>query len=205
MKIAPAVISYSRRLVPRACPGRSAARSGALQTPISGLPEIGAHMRASRASPTCVDRSSPWRSRISGAPLRSAPRCIASGTHDTDGHSCLTTSNNTHSLVAARFCVNALSPQHALAGPIPVFSCFSADSDLPSRVLRSQTTRTSPFQHALPPSRGAFCARGLHRCFTHPESRGGRSAEKRSGARRNTRGAYHDAIRQAPSEAPCVP
>ena len=41
------------------------------------------------------------------------------------------------------------------------------------------------------------CARGLHRCFTHPESRGGRSAEKRSGARRNTRGAYHDAIRQA--------
>src|SRR3984893_15986307 len=67
-------------------------------------------------------------------------------------HSCLTTSNNTHSLVAARFCVNALSPQHALAGPIPVFSCFSADSDLPSRVLRSQTTRTPPFQHALPPS-----------------------------------------------------
>jgi hypothetical protein len=36
-----------------------------------------------------------------------------------------------------------------------------------------------------------FCARGLHRCFTHPESRGGRSAEKRSGARRNTRGACH--------------
>jgi hypothetical protein len=31
-------------------------------------------------------------------------------------------------------------------------------------------------------SRGAFCARGLHLCFTHPESRGGRSAEKRSGA-----------------------
>src|SRR5262249_15862252 len=31
-----------------------------------------------------------------------------------------------------------------------------------------------------------FCARGLHLCFTDPESRGGRSAEKRSGARRNT-------------------
>jgi hypothetical protein len=31
-------------------------QSGALQTPISGLPEIGAYMRASRASPTCVDR-----------------------------------------------------------------------------------------------------------------------------------------------------
>ena len=37
----------------------------------------------------------------------------------------------------------------------------------------------------------------LHRCFTHPESRGGRSAERRSGAALSTRGAYHDAIRQA--------
>src|SRR6266540_6204013 len=45
---------------------------GALQTPISGLPEIGAHMCASRASPTCVDRYGPWRSRISGAPLAAA-------------------------------------------------------------------------------------------------------------------------------------
>ena len=72
--------------------------------------------------------------------------------------------------------MNALSPQHALAGPIPVFSCFSADSDLPSRVLRSQTTRTPSFPRRV-------SAPGvLHRCFTHPESRGGRSAEKRSGA-----------------------
>jgi hypothetical protein len=30
--------------------------SGALQTPISGLPEIGAQMRAGRVNPTCVDR-----------------------------------------------------------------------------------------------------------------------------------------------------
>jgi hypothetical protein len=30
--------------------------SGALQTPISGLPEIGAQMRAGRINPTCVDR-----------------------------------------------------------------------------------------------------------------------------------------------------
>jgi hypothetical protein len=34
--------------------------------------------------------------------------------------------------------------------------------------------------HLVPAAR--FCARGLHLCFTHPESRGGRSAEKRSGA-----------------------
>src|SRR5262249_9988770 len=30
--------------------------------------------------------------------------------------------------------------------------------------------------------RRVFCARVLHRCFTDPESRGGRSAERRSGA-----------------------
>src|SRR5262249_6943408 len=36
-----------------------------------------------------------------------------------------------------------------------------------------------------------FCVRVLQLCFTNPESRGGRSAEKRSGARRNTRGACH--------------
>src|SRR5215475_12525798 len=41
------------------CPGRSAARSGALQT---------------------RDRCSPWRSRISGAPRHFVSRCAASGT-----------------------------------------------------------------------------------------------------------------------------
>src|SRR5262249_49073273 len=44
---------------------------------------------------------------------------------------------------------------------------------------RCQTAHLVPAAH--------FCARGLHPCFTHPEARGGRSAEKRSGARRNTR------------------
>ena len=43
------------------CPGRSAARSGALQT---------------------RDRSSLWRSRISGAPPHFVTRCTASGTRD---------------------------------------------------------------------------------------------------------------------------
>jgi hypothetical protein len=46
------------------------APGGALQTPISGLPEIDAQMRASRVNPTCVDRHDLCRSRISGAPLR---------------------------------------------------------------------------------------------------------------------------------------
>jgi hypothetical protein len=54
-------------------------------------------------------------------------------------------------------------------------------------------------------SRGAFGRPGFATLLHSPRTRGGRSAEKRSGAQRNTRGAYHDAIRQAPSEAPCVP
>jgi hypothetical protein len=48
------------------------------------------------------------------------------------------------------------------------------------------------------------CARGLRLCFTHPESRGGRSAEKRSGARRSTRWTRHNAACQAPSEDPTI-
>ncbi len=50
-------------------------------------------------------------------------------------------------------------------------------------ISRCQTATLVPAAH--------FYARVLHRCFTHPESRGGRSAEKRSGAQRNTRGACH--------------
>src|SRR5262244_2587650 len=49
-----------------ACPGRSAARSGALQT---------------------RDRYGLWRSRISGAPLHFVARCTASGTRGLSGTS----------------------------------------------------------------------------------------------------------------------
>ena len=41
-------------------------------------------------------------------------------------------------------------------------------------ISRCQTALLVPAAH--------FCARGLQLCFTHPESRGGRSAERRSGA-----------------------
>ena len=65
------------------------------------------------------------------------------------------------------------------------FPVFLRIRNLSSPVSRSQTTRTPSFPRRM-------SAPGvLHRCFTHPESRGGRSAEKRSGARRNTRGACH--------------
>ena len=120
-----------------------AQRNDAVQTPISGLPEICAHMRASRASPTCVDRSTPWRSRISGAPLRSAPRCTASGTNDGVG-----------------------LPQHALAGPVPVFSCFSADSDLPSPGLTISNNT-----HSLVPA-AHVCARGFATLLHSPRIEG---------------------------------
>src|SRR5262245_12490603 len=85
----------------------------------------------------------------------------------------------------------------SLAGPIPVFSCFFADSE--SSIPGSHDLKHT---HLLVPA-AHVCARGLHRCFTDPESRGGRSAEKRSGAAAPVRPA-HDAAGQAPSEAPCV-
>src|SRR5262245_30217869 len=59
-------------------------------------------------------------------------------------------------------------------------------------------THTSSFP------RRVFAPGVLHRCFTDPESRGGRSAESRSGAAAPA-GPAHDAAGQAPSEAPCVP
>src|SRR5262249_31207193 len=73
---------------------------------------------------------------------------------------------------------------------------------------RCQTAHLVPAAHV--------CARGLRLCFTHPASRGGRSAEKRSGAceapvgralgaSQDARERAYDAPRQAPSEAPCVP
>ena len=58
-------VSPKRAAAAVSCPGRSAARSGALQT---------------------RDRSSLWRSRISGAPLHFVTRCTVFGTRDSVGH-----------------------------------------------------------------------------------------------------------------------
>ena len=54
-------------------------------------------------------------------------------------------------------------------------------------------------------SRGAFFRPGLAPLLRQPESRGGRSAESRSGACEAPVGPAHNASGQAPSEAPCVP
>src|SRR5262249_6987492 len=56
------------------------------------------------------------------------------------------------------------------------FPVFLQIRNLPSPVSRSHTPT-----HLLVPAAHS-CARVLQLCFTHPESRGGRSAEKRSGA-----------------------
>ena len=66
-------------------------------------------------------------------------------------------------------------------------------------ISRCQTAHLVPAAHV--------CARSLHPCFTHPEPRGGRSAEKRSGACEapvgrimcvtDARERAYDAIRQA--------
>ncbi len=53
-------------------------------------------------------------------------------------------------------------------------NCGSSLNRCRSPISRCQTAHLVPAAH--------FCVRVLHRCFTDPESRGGRSAEKRSGA-----------------------
>jgi hypothetical protein len=85
---------------------------------------------------------------------------------------------------------------HALAPPHPsrracarsnsrnVFGVRAPQDEDEHRVVHSSRFQTA---HLVPAAH--VCARGLRLCFTHPESRGGRSAEKRSGARRSTRGA----------------
>jgi hypothetical protein len=52
-------VSRAQRSTSRAFTPVFAGYGDALQTPISGLPEIGAQMRASRVNPTCVDRRGP--------------------------------------------------------------------------------------------------------------------------------------------------
>jgi hypothetical protein len=53
------------------------------------------------------------------------------------------------------------------------------------------------FSNSLSRSRGAFLRPGFATLLHSPRTRGGRSADRRSGARRNTRGACHSASRRA--------
>src|SRR2546430_13286676 len=83
------------------------------------------------------------------ASLRS--RCIASGTHDTDRsirHS-IPTIQTALLVPAAHFCVNALSPQHALAVRSLYFPVF-----LQIKIFHSSSYDLE--QPALPPSRSTF-------------------------------------------------
>src|SRR5258708_26105061 len=70
------------------------------------------------------------------------------------------------------------------------FPVFLQIRTLPSPGLTISSTHTFSFpRHILRP--------GFATLLHSPRTRGGRSAEKRAGAERNTREAYHDAIRQA--------
>src|SRR5262245_66252967 len=89
-------------------------------------------------------------------------------------------------------------PRHALAGPIPVFSCFSADSESSIPGLTISST------HTLARSRGACLRPGFVTLLRSPRTEGWAERRETFGCS-GTRWAYHDAIRQAPSEAPCVP
>ena len=81
------------------------------------------------------------------------------------------------SWVAALSCrVNALSPRHALAGPIPVFSCFFADSETSIPGLTISRT------HTPTPSRRAFLRPGFAFLLHSPRTEGGRNTPQMSEA-----------------------
>jgi hypothetical protein len=110
-----------------------------------------------------------------------------------------------------RRCVTSLG-QNALASfgqnaplsplvPSPSRSRIYPTSAVTSTALAGPISRCQT-AHLVPAARS--CARGLQPCFAHPESRGGRSAEKRSGVIRQAlarRLASHDAGR-SPLGAP---
>src|SRR5262245_65459337 len=73
------------------------------------------------------------------------------------------------------------------------FPVFLQIRNLPSPVSRSQA-------HTPPRSRGAFLRPGFVTLLHSPRMRGGRSAEKRSGARRNTREACRSEERRVGKE-----
>src|SRR5262249_7028225 len=62
----------------------------------------------------------------------------------------------------------------------PPLCCDASRSMRASIAFQSHLTMSNSPDLLVPAAH--VCARVLHRCFTHPESRGGRSAEKRSGA-----------------------
>jgi hypothetical protein len=104
------------------------------------------------------------RSRISGAPLHFVTRCTASGTRDGVGR------------------VRNLS-RHALA--VPVFSCFSADSEssIPSLTISNSTHSLVPAAHV--------CARGFASLLHSPRIEGWAERRETFGCVRGTRGARH--------------
>jgi hypothetical protein len=146
----------SPKCISLACPGRSAARSGALQT---------------------RDRFSLWRSRISDAPLRWRSRCVASGTHDTDDP-----------------CIFLFFCGFGIFHPRSHDLKHTHTSSFPRRILRPGFCIVA----SLTPNRGVGGAPRNVRVLSG-------TPVGRIMCVKDARERGYDAIRQAPSEAPCVP
>ena len=82
------------------------------------------------------------------------------------------------------------APRHALAGPIPVFSCFSADSESSIPGLMISSTHTSSFPRRM-------SAPGVCTFASLTRKEGWAERRETFGCVRGTRGAYHVRQRRA--------
>ena len=179
-EIEPAVVSYSQRLVLRSDQTRLTPRLASFGQN-AGWVRFAKMRGAPR--PHAEERRSAMQAQVLSA---ADARCDAS--RSMRGLPPPHPSRRAHARPDLRQRLRTRAPQDEAAQGIPN-SRFVAEpfSVIPNS--RCQTAHLVPAAH--------FCARGLQLRFTHPESRGGRSAERRAGARRNTREARRIAARQA--------
>jgi len=179
-EIEPAVVSYSQRLVLRSDQTRLTPRLASFGQN-AGWVRFAKMRGAPR--PHAEERRSAMQAQVLSA---ADARCDAS--RSMRGLPPPHPSRRAHARPDLRQRLRTRAPQDEAAQGIPN-SRFVAEpfSVIPNS--RCQTAHLVPAAH--------FCARGLQLRFTNPESRGGRSAERRAGARRNTREARRIAARQA--------
>jgi hypothetical protein len=141
------------------------------------------------------------RSRIPGAAQHEVVRCRPGAVPVCGGPG-----SAMHRVAGARA---ASHPGHTIR-TIPVFSCFSADSE--SSIPGLTISRT----HTPPPSRGAFLRPGFFPLLHSPRIEGWAERRETFGCCakhplgvpscvKDARERAYDVARQAPSEAPCVP
>jgi len=179
-EIEPAVVSYSQRLVLRSDQTRLTPRLASFGQN-AGWVRFAKMRGAPR--PHAEERRSAMQAQVLSA---ADARCDAS--RSMRGLPPPHPSRRAHARPDLRQRFRTRAPQDEAAQGIPN-SRFVAEPFSVIPISRCQTALLVPAAH--------FCARGLQLRFTNPESRGGRSAERRAGARRNTREARRIAARQA--------